>query len=223
MLANWRANLIGPECIRWKDKILYHSQEIEEWFETKNLGPEPDENPNAEPEPKKETEPAGETSSDEKSDSNEDQIPSSELEYEYLTPRDVSEKFQVSLSTLSNWRSLGTGPSYFKMGNKIRYANERLTKYFKKKNPDLDLEHEEAVKSYRTFEPDPKPEYLNDHLAAKELAEKYRLKTQTLANWRTQGRGPGYQKYGNKIYYPIPAIDKWIQHSRVRIHEDDDD
>ena len=31
-LTHWRAKLIGPDCIRWKDKILYHARDIEKWF-----------------------------------------------------------------------------------------------------------------------------------------------------------------------------------------------
>ena len=55
-LANWRANLIGPDCIKWKNKILYHTAEIEEWFETQNLDLD-----NTDPEPKENSKPESES------------------------------------------------------------------------------------------------------------------------------------------------------------------
>lgn len=138
MLSNWRANLIGPSCIKWRNKILYHSAEIEDWFETQNLDtdntdPEPEENPK----PESESMPKPET--------------------------------------------------------KIAPQPE------KKPPPEK--------KIYENTRP--------GFLTPDEVGEKYRLKTQTLANWRSQGRGPRYQKFANRVYYPIAAIDKWIESSRV--------
>lgn len=63
MLVNWRANLIGPDCIKWKDKILYHSEEIEEWFEVQETEAEAESEDHlktesgAKPEPEKKVKP----------------------------------------------------------------------------------------------------------------------------------------------------------------------
>ena len=213
MLANWRANLIGPDCLKWKDKILYHSAEIEEWFETQNLDTEPDENPKMTTEQNREAHPNG------KSDSNEEKDSSDEPENEYITPEEVSERFKVSEKTLANWRSQEEGPTYFKFGNKIRYSTERLKKYFKSKNPELDPEQEEAVNSYAEIELDPEPNHIEGYLSPRELGQKFKLTRQTLANWRSQGKGPEYEKFSNKVYYPISAVDKWVEYSKVYIYQ----
>lgn len=39
----------------------------------------------------------------------------------YLTPRKYSARYDIPLSTLANWRSLGTGPAYKKIGRHVRY------------------------------------------------------------------------------------------------------
>lgn len=44
-------------------------------------------------------------------------------EITYLTPEEVSARFRgrVAVRTLSNWRCLGTGPKYCKIGGRILY------------------------------------------------------------------------------------------------------
>jgi hypothetical protein len=53
-------------------------------------------------------------------------------------------------------------------------------------------------------------------LMPKEVESAYRIPVGTLANWRNQGRGPGYIKYGRKILYPICELEKWCQINQVR-------
>ncbi len=121
-LTHWRANLIGPDCLRWKGKILYHAKDIEEWFrideaETeaklkKNMRKKSvaiEKRPEA-PQPKPEPQP--------------------ESEKEWLTPIEVSEKYDISHKTLANWRSEGRGPAYHKMGKRIRYPLDKLEEWF---------------------------------------------------------------------------------------------
>lgn len=67
-LANWRANLIGPECIRWMGKILYHSEEIEDWFEAQKHDADQDTEPEEESKPESEPKPSPEA--DKESDTN---------------------------------------------------------------------------------------------------------------------------------------------------------
>jgi hypothetical protein len=50
----------------------------------------------------------------------------------------------------------------------------------------------------------------------REVEASYRIPVGTLANWRNQGRGPGYIKYGRKILYPICELEKWCQINQVR-------
>jgi hypothetical protein len=40
---------------------------------------------------------------------------------EWLTPTDVSNDYQIPERTLSQWRYLGKGPRYAKVGRHIRY------------------------------------------------------------------------------------------------------
>ena len=127
-LTRWRANLIGPDCFRWKDKILYHTKDIEEWFKIdeaesetkpeKNLKRESVavEKPPEAPEPKPEPQP--------------EPYPESEPDKEWLTPIEVSQKYDLSHKTLANWRSEGRGPAYHKMGKRIRYPSDKLEEWF---------------------------------------------------------------------------------------------
>ena len=52
-------------------------------------------------------------------------------EVEYLTPEEVSARFRgrVSVRTLSNWRCLGTGPKYRKIGGRILYPLSEIEAY----------------------------------------------------------------------------------------------
>ena len=43
-------------------------------------------------------------------------------------------------------------------------------------------------------------------LKPKEVEKVYNIDAGTLANWRCQGRGPVYVKYGRKVLYPIRAL-----------------
>ena len=46
------------------------------------------------------------------------------------------------------------------------------------------------------------------HLTAKELAERLHKKTQTLANWRISGKGPGFIR-GRPVLYPLAEVEVW--------------
>lgn len=57
-------------------------------------------------------------------------------------------------------------------------------------------------------------------LTPKELATRWKLNPQTLANWRALGKGPPYSKIGTKVLYPVEGIHAyetikpWLQTSR---------
>jgi len=46
----------------------------------------------------------------------------------YLTPSQVSEQFggRIAVRTLVNWRSLGTGPKFLKLGGRVVYPQHEL-------------------------------------------------------------------------------------------------
>ena len=54
------------------------------------------------------------------------------------------------------------------------------------------------------------------YLKPKEVEKVYRIKAGTLANWRNQGRGPSYVKYGRKVLYPVAEMEKFCQQHRIR-------
>jgi len=153
-LSNWRANLIGPDCMKWKDKILYHAEEIEEWFETQNPDPKPDEEskPESETQPEPENEPelskGAKPHTEAKTDTKPDKYSEAAkelLENRLLIPQDLEREYGISTKTLANWRSQGKGPPYFKLGNAVRYRGGEVNKWiagskvkiYKKKGLDL--------------------------------------------------------------------------------------
>lgn len=44
------------------------------------------------------------------------------------------------------------------------------------------------------------------YLTSKELADRWRLSDQTLANWRHAGKGPPYIRVGARVLYPAEGI-----------------
>lgn len=50
---------------------------------------------------------------------------------EFLTPAEVSARYngRISVRTLSNWRNLGSGPPYTKLGGKVLYPLDRLVEW----------------------------------------------------------------------------------------------
>ena len=53
-------------------------------------------------------------------------------------------------------------------------------------------------------------------LKPKEVEKIYNIDAGTLANWRCQGRGPAYVKYGRKVLYPIRALEVWCESHQVQ-------
>src|SRR5437879_5411849 len=48
-------------------------------------------------------------------------------------------------------------------------------------------------------------------LSPEELAQNLGLSPATLADWRTQGKGPAYLKTGRRIWYPKDHVEKWMK------------
>lgn len=47
------------------------------------------------------------------------------------------------------------------------------------------------------------------YLTSKEVADRWRLSDQTLANWRHAGKGPPFIRVGSRVLYPIEGIQSW--------------
>ena len=43
-------------------------------------------------------------------------------------------------------------------------------------------------------------------LSPKELCSRWRMKPQTLANWRHAGTGPPFMRVSNRVLYPVEGI-----------------
>jgi predicted site-specific integrase-resolvase len=44
----------------------------------------------------------------------------------YLTPEQVAQRYQVSPDTLKEWRYKGTGPTFLRLGKRVRYREVDL-------------------------------------------------------------------------------------------------
>jgi len=56
---------------------------------------------------------------------------------------------------------------------------------------------------------------LKKYLTSAEVEEMIGVKQQTLAHWRSQGKGPQYIKIGKVIRYALDELEKWIGAHRV--------
>ena len=58
---------------------------------------------------------------------------------ELMTANDVADVLGLSTGTLANWRSLGLGPTYVKLGGRVRYRASGVNSWV------ASQEHESAV------------------------------------------------------------------------------
>jgi predicted DNA-binding transcriptional regulator AlpA len=58
-----------------------------------------------------------------------------------FTPEEVSLMTGLSLATLATWRSRGKGPSYVKIGRKVYYRKQELSKWLEKQIRETGNEH----------------------------------------------------------------------------------
>lgn len=50
----------------------------------------------------------------------------------WLTPQELAARWQLSVLTLANWRSLGRGPRARKFGRSVRYSVSVVERYEKR-------------------------------------------------------------------------------------------
>jgi len=53
------------------------------------------------------------------------------------------------------------------------------------------------------------------YITAKEVERAFGIAEKTLANWRSQGRGPVYYKLGGKVRYKLADLEDWAKKGRV--------
>lgn len=49
------------------------------------------------------------------------------------------------------------------------------------------------------------------HLTVKDLCQRWHIAAGTLQNWRSNGHGPAFLKWGKNILYPMTEIEAWEQ------------
>lgn len=51
--------------------------------------------------------------------------------HQYLTPDELVERYrgQINKRTLANWRSTGDGPEYTKIGGRVLYPSDGVTRW----------------------------------------------------------------------------------------------
>ncbi len=47
----------------------------------------------------------------------------------YITEKDLAKKWSLSAKTLQRWRWLKSGPTYIKIGGRIRYTSENIKNF----------------------------------------------------------------------------------------------
>lgn len=109
-----------------------------------------------------------------------------------------------------------TDPRFKEMVLKRTDAVKQLTEWPDKEAPD---EFEIKMESAKTI--DQKEEGQKDpeeQLPPEYLEEKYDISTKTLANWRSEKRGPKYIKMGKKIRYLRKDVEKWFSENTVKTY-----
>lgn len=124
---------------------------------------------------------------------------------QFFTPDDVKKIYDIAKSTLANWRNKKTGPPYVKLGNRIFYPATELREWFDKQRIVPLATCSKNI--YEIME--------MELLTPVQMQEVYNLNAKTLANWRSQSKGPPYYKLSNQIRYPVKEIEKWLRESIV--------
>jgi predicted site-specific integrase-resolvase len=65
---------------------------------------------------------------------------------------------------------------------------------------------------------------MNEHvyLTSKEVADRWRLSDQTLANWRHAGKGPPFIRVGNRVLYPMEAVNAFEKLSQQWLNTEEE-
>ncbi len=58
---------------------------------------------------------------------------------DFLTPQDLCERYKkkITLRTLANWRSDGSGPAFTKVGGRVLYAMDAIRQWERKRTREI--------------------------------------------------------------------------------------
>lgn len=57
---------------------------------------------------------------------------------------------------------------------------------------------------------------VSDLMTVEEASAYTRTPTGTLANWRSEGRGPRYARIGKRVFYRKVDLDRWLDSQFIR-------
>jgi len=126
-----------------------------------------------------------------------------------LDPTAAAELLGVKRHTLACYRNLGDGPAYFKFGRWIRYAPEDLRTWAPRPDdiplPDNSPTFDARAPAHAT--------YLVDTATAARFLTVTRF---CLCNYRVEGSGPPFLRFGRRVHYSTGALWHWAQRQRHR-------
>lgn len=123
-----------------------------------------------------------------------------------IDPTDAARFLKVKRHTLACYRSLDQGPPYYKFGRWIRYAWPDLLQW-------AGADHPDAASTPLA----PRDNGLVDRLLLVDTLTAARFLTLTrfcLDNYRAEGSGPPYHRYGRRLYYCLNELRDWASAQR---------
>lgn len=119
-----------------------------------------------------------------------------------IDPTEAAQFLDVERHTLACYRSLGEGPPFYKFGRWIRYAREDLRHW-------RDASFGLAIFPVEDSEPE------GMLLVAPVTAARYLTVTlPCMRNYRIEGTGPRYLRFGRRIHYPVHELRVWAESQR---------
>lgn len=120
-----------------------------------------------------------------------------------VDPTTAARYLKVKRHTLACYRNLGQGPRYYKFGRWIRYSWPDLRSWVSPSEP--------------TWIAPAEPEH-NDggrHLVDTPTAARFLTVTRfCLYNYRAEGSGPPFHRYGRRLYYALEELKDWAEQQR---------
>lgn len=119
-----------------------------------------------------------------------------------VDPTEAAHILGLRRHSLACYRSLGSGPPYYKFGRWIRYARSDLRSWSGgtkvKVGPWIGKDDHEVV-----------------DLIGTDVAARYLTVTRfCLRNYRIEGDGPRYCRLGRRIHYPVAELRRWAERQR---------
>ena len=105
-----------------------------------------------------------------------------------MTPAEVAARLGLSERTLQRWRKEKTGPKWSRYGARFYYIAK-------------DVEAWEQAKQAA----------MQGHLSIAQTAQLLELSENTLAAWRSTGRGPEYTRINGRVAYNEATTREWAK------------